>query len=66
MRVGSLGREDPLEEGRAPRSSIAWRIPWTEKLGGLQSIKESDTSKQLTNTSTLWFMKQAQGFSSCV
>ena len=39
MRVRSLGREDPLEEGMATHSSIlAWRIPWTEKLGGLQSI----------------------------
>ena len=34
-----LGWEDPLEEGTATRSSIlAWRIPWTEELGGLQSI----------------------------
>ena len=36
MRVGSLGREDPLEEGMATHSSIlAWRISWTEKPGGL-------------------------------
>ena len=36
--VWSLGREDPLEEGTATRSSIlAWRIPWTEDPGGLQS-----------------------------
>ena len=36
----SLGREDPLEEGRATHSSIlAWRIPWTEEPGGLQSSK---------------------------
>ena len=35
-RFGSLGREDPLEEGMATHSSIlAWRIPWTEELGGL-------------------------------
>ena len=35
----SLGWEDPLEEGRATRSSIlAWRLPWTEEPGGLQSI----------------------------
>ena len=34
--VGSLGREDPLEEGMATHSSIlAWRIPWTEEPGGL-------------------------------
>ena len=32
MRVQSLGREDPLEEGMATHSSIlAWRIPWTEE-----------------------------------
>ena len=37
--VQSLGREDPLEEGTAARSSIlAWGIRWTEKPGGLQSI----------------------------
>ena len=36
--VQSLGRGDPLEEGMATYSSIfAWRIPWTEELGGLQS-----------------------------
>ena len=35
----SLGQEDPLEEGRVTHSSIlAWRIPWTEEPGGLQSI----------------------------
>ena len=38
MRVRSLGQEDALEEGMATHSSIlAWRIPWTEELGGLQS-----------------------------
>ena len=38
--VGSLGREDPLEEGMATHSSIlVWRIPWTEELGGLQSME---------------------------
>ena len=37
MRVPSLGWEDPLEKGMATHSSIvAWRIPWTEKPGGLQ------------------------------
>ena len=36
--VRSLGQEDPLEEEMAPHSSIlAWRIPWTEEPGGLQS-----------------------------
>ena len=38
MRVRSLNWEDPLEEGMANQSSIpAWRIPWTEDSGGLQS-----------------------------
>ena len=37
--VGSLGWEDPLEEGMATHSSIlAWRIPWREEPGGLQSM----------------------------
>ena len=39
MRAGSLDGEDPLEEGMASHSSIlAWRIPWTEEPGGLQSM----------------------------
>ena len=39
MQVQFLGREDPLEEGMATHSSIlAWKIPWTEKPGGLQSM----------------------------
>ena len=37
--VQGLGQEDPLEEGTATHSSIlAWKIPWTEEPGGLQSI----------------------------
>ena len=37
--VRSLGQEDPLEKGMATHSSIlAWRIPRTEKPGGLQSM----------------------------
>ena len=48
--VRSLGREDPLEKEKATHSSIlAWRIPWMEELGGLQSTghKESDTTEKL-------------------
>ena len=38
-RIQSLGQEDPLEEGIATHSSIlAWRIPWMEEPGGLQSM----------------------------
>ena len=37
--VRSLGQEDPLEEKTATHSStLAWRIPWTEEPGGLQSM----------------------------
>ena len=46
--VQSLGREDPLEEEIATHSSsLAWRIPWMEEPGRLQSKgsqKESDTT----------------------
>ena len=38
IQVQSLGQEDPLKEKMATHSSIlAWRIPWTEDPGGLQS-----------------------------
>ena len=48
-RVRFLGQEDPLEKekGMATHSSIlAWRIPWTEEPGGLQSMRlqELDTT----------------------
>ena len=45
MQVRALGLEDPLEKEMATHSSIfAWRIPWTEEPGGLQSmgLQESD------------------------
>ena len=39
-RVQSLGQEDALEKGKATHSSIlAWRIPWTEEPGELQSME---------------------------
>ena len=42
-RVPSLDGQDPLEEGMATHSSIlAWRIPWTEEAGRLQSIGYRD------------------------
>ena len=38
--VHSLGQEDPPQEGMASHSSmLAWRIPWTEEPGGLQSME---------------------------
>ena len=63
----SLGREDPLEKGMAPHSSIlAWRIPWTEESGRLQSPwgsqKELDTIWQLNNKSKnyTWISKKRE------
>ena len=47
-RVQSLGQEDPLETEMAPHSSIlAWKIPWMEEPGGLQSMgrKQSDMTE---------------------
>ena len=39
MQVQSLDWDDPLEEGMATHSSIlAWKIPWMEEPGGLQSM----------------------------
>ena len=39
MRIRSLGQEGPLEEDMATHySTLAWRIPWTEEPGGLQSM----------------------------
>ena len=47
--VRSLGWEDPLEKGMVTHSSIlAWRIPWTEEPGGLQSMG-SQSLTQLGN-----------------
>ena len=48
--VQSLRQEDPLEKVMATHSSIlAWRIPWTEEPGGLQSMGlQRDTTERLT------------------
>ena len=47
--VQSLGQEDSLEEGMARHSSIlAWRIPWTKKIGGLQSMVSQRVQHDIT------------------
>ena len=49
-RVQSLGQEDPLEKGMATHSSIlAWRIPWAEESGRLQSIGLAKSQRRLSN-----------------
>ena len=54
MGVQSLGGEDPLEKEMATHSGvIAWRIPWTEEPGGLQSRgSQSQTRQQLNGSSS--------------
>ena len=52
----SLGQEDPLEEGVAAHSSIlAWKIPWTEEPGRLQSmgLQRQIRLKRLSSSSTI-------------
>ena len=50
MWIPSLGWEDPLEEEMATHSSIlAWKIPWTEQPGQLQSLGSQESQTQLSN-----------------
>ena len=47
--VRSLGWEDPLEEDMATHSSfLAWRIPWTERPGGIRSIGPQRVTNEVT------------------
>ena len=49
MQVRSLSREDTLEERMATRSStLAWKIPWTEEPGGLQSKGVAKSQTELS------------------
>ena len=48
--VGSLSWEDPLEEGMATHSRIlAWKVPWTEEAGELQSMGLQMTERLSTH-----------------
>ena len=58
-RVQSLDWEDPLEKGVATKSSIlAWRTPWTEEPGGLQSM---GSQKQLSAAHSLVLCDDLEG-----
>ena len=63
--VQSLAWEDPLEKGTATHSSIlAWKIPWTEELVGLQSMGSQKSQAWLSNQTRAipWdSMKRPQG-----
>ena len=49
-----MGQEDPLEKEMAAHSSIpAWKIPWTEELGGLQIMECEDSD-------TIWRQEKQQ------
>ena len=53
-RVPSLDREDPLQKEMATHSSIlAWKIPWTEEPGGLQSMEQQESRTRLGNKTTI-------------
>ena len=56
MWVRSLGGEDPLEEGTATHSSVlAWKIPWMEKPGSLQSVGSQSWARLSDFTFTFHF-----------
>ena len=53
--VWSLGREDPLEKEMATHSStLAWKIPWTEECGRLQSMRSQRVGHDWTNSLSLF------------
>ena len=57
MQIQSLGQEDPLKKKMSTHSSIlAWRIPWTEESGGLQSMQ----SQRVTQLSDFTFTPALQ------
>ena len=62
--VPLLGWKDPLEEGMATHSSsLAWRIPWTEEPGGLQSIGlQRVRHDRVTKNSTVHLSKPLMSF----
>ena len=55
--VRSLGQVDPLEEGMATHSSIlAWKTPWTEEPGRLQSMGSQRVRHDWATTLSLYFV----------
>ena len=61
--VWTLSWEDLLEKEMASHSSIlAWRIPWTEEPGGLQSVVESQSVRHDLATNTFTFITKEEIF----
>ena len=60
MQFQSLGSEDPLEKGMATHSNIlAWRIPWTEQPGWLQSVGLQRVGRDSSDMSHMHFLKHS-------
>ena len=65
-RVRSLGWEDPLEKEMATHSStLAWKIPWTEEPGGLQSMGSQRVRHDWATPLPLWNWRWASGMKQC-
>ena len=61
--VQALGWEDPLEKGMDTHSSIlAWRIPWTEEPGGLQSMGSKESASRLNMKKGALYVKRTVFF----
>ena len=61
MQVPSLGLEDPLEENMEPHCSIlAWRMPWTEEPGGLQSTGSQSQTRLKTTEAQMYEQEQTR------
>ena len=63
--IRSLGCEDPLKKEMAVHSSIlAWRIPWTEKPGGLQfmALQRVRHDSNYTTTTTITLQSRGKGY----
>ena len=64
--VQSLGQVDPLEKGIANHSSaLAWRIPWMEEPGGLQSMGSAKSQTQLSDSHTATKLPQVNSDTWC-
>ena len=63
MQVQFLGREDPLEENMETHCSIlAWRIPWTEEPGGLQSTGLQRVRHDWGDLAQKYAVEELEGF----
>ena len=63
MRVQFLGQEAPLEKGMATHTSVlAWKIPWTEEPGGLQSIGSQRVGHDRSDSAHIGKIKQGGEF----